>query len=127
MRRILTTKHQLPDSFPYVIEKDFGDEVAVEFEQYVANSDQMNIENLDKTYNFQVGVDHMNQVVSFERIIYFGFIQERFRDQEASEHGTFKSTNVAFGSKFEPNSKIPKLPGIRSAAKGEGRVRSSYD
>ena len=50
--------------------------MALEFEQYVANSDHMNIDNLEKNLNFQVGVDHMNQVISFERIIYFGYIQD---------------------------------------------------
>ena len=32
IRRIFTTKSQVPDSFPYVIERDFGDDVALEFE-----------------------------------------------------------------------------------------------
>jgi hypothetical protein len=39
IRKIFTLKYQLPDSFPYVIERDFGDEVAIEFEQYVASSE----------------------------------------------------------------------------------------
>lgn len=70
----------MPDSFPYVIERDFGEETALEFEQYVASSDHQAIENLDKPLNFQNGVDHMNQVISFERIIYFGYIQEIKKD-----------------------------------------------
>lgn len=73
----MSTKNQLPDSFPYVLEKDFGEEIALDFEQYVAGeTDQSQIETLERGLNFQVGVDHMNQVVSFERIIYYGFIQE---------------------------------------------------
>ena len=60
IRRIMTTKNQMPDSFPYVIERDYGEEMALEFEQYVASSDHQNLENLDKNLNFQVGVDHMN-------------------------------------------------------------------
>jgi hypothetical protein len=39
VRRMITTKAQVPDSFPYVIERDFGDGVALEFEQYVASGD----------------------------------------------------------------------------------------
>jgi hypothetical protein len=74
IRRIMTAKQQVPDSFPYVIERDFGEETALAFEQYVASGDHQGIENLDKNLNFQLGVDHMNQVVSFERIIYFGYI-----------------------------------------------------
>ena len=72
---MLTTRHQLPDSFPYVIERDYGEQTALDFEQYVGAG--MNIDNLDKKHNFNMGVDHMNQVVSFERIVYYGFIQEQ--------------------------------------------------
>lgn len=60
VRRIMSTKTQLPDSFPYVIERDFGEEVALEFEQYVATSEMQSIDNLEKGLNFQLGVDHMN-------------------------------------------------------------------
>jgi hypothetical protein len=31
-----------------VIERDFGEEVALEFEQYVANTDHQAVENLEK-------------------------------------------------------------------------------
>lgn len=37
----------------------------------------MSIDNLEKKYNFLMGVDHMNQVVSFDRIVYFGYIQDQ--------------------------------------------------
>ena len=36
VRRVLSTKHQLPDSFPYMIEKEYGEEIALDFEHYVA-------------------------------------------------------------------------------------------
>ena len=39
IRRVMTTKTQIPDSFPYVIERDYGEDMALEFEQYVASSD----------------------------------------------------------------------------------------
>ena len=48
IRRMITTKSQLPDSFPYVIERDFGDEIALEFEQYVASGDHQSIDGLEK-------------------------------------------------------------------------------
>ena len=35
IRRIATYKHQIPDSFQFVIEKEFGSEYAQGFEQYV--------------------------------------------------------------------------------------------
>jgi hypothetical protein len=76
----MSSKFQIPDSFPYVIERDFGEEQALEFEQYVTSSNHQSIDNMDKNMNFNVGVDHMNQVVSFERIIYFGYIQEQAND-----------------------------------------------
>ena len=51
IRRIITTKFQLPDSFPYVIERDFGEQAAIDFEQYVANKHQV-IDSIDKQINF---------------------------------------------------------------------------
>jgi len=38
LRKVMFSKFQLPDSFPYIIERDFSDEVAVEYERYVAQS-----------------------------------------------------------------------------------------
>lgn len=81
VRRVLSTKHQVPDSFPYVIEKDFGEDIAVDFENYVhGERSQAQVETLEKNFNFAIGVDHMNQVITFERLIYFGYIQEQARD-----------------------------------------------
>lgn len=51
IRKIMTCKSQVPDSFPYVIERDYGDDYALEFEQYVTG-DHQSIENLDKNFNF---------------------------------------------------------------------------
>ena len=35
------------------------------------------IEALDPKLDFAASIDHMNQVVSFERLIYFGYIFEK--------------------------------------------------
>jgi hypothetical protein len=119
IRRVLTTKHQVPDSFPYVIERDYGEELALEFEQYVASNDHQSIENLDKNLNFTVGVDHMNQVVSFERIIYFGYIQEVKKDpsllqqEENNRKKTGQHHAVAFGSRVKDASRLPGVAGAK--------------
>lgn len=34
------------------------------------------MENLEKTLEFGQGIDHMNQVISFDRLVYFGYIYE---------------------------------------------------
>ena len=34
------------------------------------------IENLVQSLDFGTGVDHMNQVMSFDRLVYFGYIFE---------------------------------------------------
>ena len=36
----------------------------------------MPVEALDPKLNFQSGVDYMNQVMSYERLLYFGHLQE---------------------------------------------------
>jgi hypothetical protein len=35
------------------------------------------IEQLDPKMDFNSGIDHMNQVVSYERLVYFGYIFEK--------------------------------------------------
>lgn len=60
----------------------------------------------------------MNQVISFERVIYFGYIQEQQGDPKLLENTELKTPKkkapkyIAFGSKIKDTSKIPKLPGI---------------
>ena len=119
LRRICTTKHQLPDSLPYVIERDYGEDIALEFEQYVASSDHQNIENLDKQLNFQVGVDHMNQVVSFERIIYFGYIQEgdKGAKEKTPPKKRFMNPKIDFALKGRRKSRLTALPQANTGEK----------
>ena len=112
----MTCKHQIPDSFPYVIERDFGEDMALEFEQYVANTDASSIENVEKNINFGVGVDHMNQVISFERIIYFGYIQEHKKDPKLQLNENYGKKekfmkNIAFGTKVKEPTVFPKMTG----------------
>ena len=78
VRRVFTCKTQLPDSFPYVIEREFGVEQAQGYEQYVNSRLKSNlvIQNLSQNYQFSTGVDHMNQVMSHPRMVYFGNIIE---------------------------------------------------
>lgn len=78
VRRVFTCKSQVPDSFPYVIEREFGPEQAQGYEDYVASNQKPGfaVENLAQSLEFGSGVDHMNQVLSMERLIYFGYIFE---------------------------------------------------
>lgn len=78
VRRVFTCKSQIPDSFPYVIEREFGAEQAQGYEEYVQNHQKAGnqIENLVQSLDFGTGVDHMNQVMSFDRLVYFGYIFE---------------------------------------------------
>mmetsp|Transcript_37009 Transcript_37009/g.56749 ORF Transcript_37009/g.56749 Transcript_37009/m.56749 type:complete len:121 (+) Transcript_37009:327-689(+) len=107
----MATKCQVPDSFPYIIERDFSDTVAVEFEEYVAQCQQASryfadIEGLDMFQNFQVGVKHMNQVVSFDRLVYFGFIQQEHKDPRLLNHEAVKErkspVKIAFNRRISP-------------------------
>ena len=37
----------------------------------------LQVEPLDQKLDFGTGVDHMNQVLSFDRLVYFGYIFEQ--------------------------------------------------
>jgi len=36
----------------------------------------MMVENIAQNMEFGTGIDHMNQVISFDRLVYFGYIYE---------------------------------------------------
>lgn len=59
----------------------------------------------------------MNQVVSFERIIYFGYIQEQAKDPNAFPLSpkSSKKADLAFGTRVKESAKTLKLPGITSS------------
>jgi hypothetical protein len=42
----------------------------------IQSTKSQQIENLDVKIDFGSGVDHMNQVISFDRLTYFGYIFE---------------------------------------------------
>lgn len=47
----------------------------------------------------------MNQVISFERVVYFGFIQEQYKDPKLMNHsvmqGNQKKQLIAFQTRIE--------------------------
>ena len=62
-----------------MIEREFGNEAAQNYEDYVASKakntgDQ--IVGIKSDLDFVSGVDHMNQVMSFDRLTYFGYLYE---------------------------------------------------
>ena len=63
-----------------MIEREFGDADARGYEDYVRESNaqrMIQIEQLDAKMDFNTGIDHMNQVISYERLVYFGYIFEK--------------------------------------------------
>ena len=79
VRKIFTCKNQIPDSFPFVIEREFGQEAAQNYEDYVASKAKQGndqVTPIKSDLDFVSGVDHMNQVMSFDRLTYFGYIYE---------------------------------------------------
>ena len=64
-----------------MLEREFGPEAAQGYESYVAQESNnqistMPVEALAPNLNFAAGVDYMNQVMSYERMVYFGHLQE---------------------------------------------------
>ena len=80
MRKVFTCKSQIPDSFPFVIEREFSQEAAQGYEDYVLSKQKPGNNNMivaiAQNLDFTQGVDHMNQVLSYDRLVYFGYIYE---------------------------------------------------
>ena len=80
VKRIILTDYQLADSFPYLIEDKYGPTFASQFETDVARFKQNNlptdylISNLPSQLDFKPGTSYMNQVISYERIVFYSMI-----------------------------------------------------
>lgn len=74
VKRIVLTRFQVPDSFPYIIASKFGKKAANEFELNCSKIKLNNvkheyyIEELPPYVNFPEGLSYINQVISFERL-----------------------------------------------------------
>ena len=63
-----------------MIEREFGAESAQGYEEYIESTTRpgsLQVEQLEQKLEFGTGVDYMNQVLSFDRLVYFGFIFEQ--------------------------------------------------
>lgn len=64
LKKVMLTRFQLPDSFPYIIEQKFGQQVARDFEwsviQYRDEQNSGPIHELPAFLDFKAGVAHMN-------------------------------------------------------------------
>ena len=78
IRRIFTTRNQIPDTMPLLIGREFGREYASAYEQHVRENEgpDTHVEILPKSFDYIMGVDHVNQVVSYERLFFMGHIEE---------------------------------------------------
>lgn len=116
VRRVFTNKAQLPDSFPYVLEREFGAEHANAYEEYVASyvkASHLPIQNLGPNYQFSTGVDHMNQVMSYARLIYFGYIIEEsgvlHKNLSTSPSSKKGKPALVFGERVVGHKEIQKM------------------
>lgn len=113
LRRVMTCKQSVPDSFQFVIEREFGEEHARGYEEYVQQAmleatRGQTVEPLDPKMDFGVNVDHMNQVISFERLTYFGYVFEETgmlaQVSGSPQKSAQKRPEVCFGKRVEPAS-----------------------
>lgn len=114
VRKILTQKNQIPDSFQYVIEREFGETDARAYEEYVRESNGqrlIQVEQLDAKIDFNSGIDHMNQVVSYERLVYFGYIFEKSgllaQSGQAGKTGSMSKPQLVFGHRAVLHTESP--------------------
>ena len=98
LKRVMMTRFQLPDSFPHYIEQKFGEMVAKQFElncaRYKLNnvSHSYYIEPLPPAYQFKDDVEFVNQIISYERLVYYAKIQERNNDPIWINHIVIEKT-----------------------------------
>lgn len=66
--------------------------------------------NLPQNLEFTAGIDHMNQVVSYERMVYFGYIFEESgllsQKMQSSPSSKRSKPAVVFGARAVPESEI---------------------
>ena len=66
-------------------------------------------ENLDAKIDFGSGVDHMNQIISFDRLTYFGYIFEEtgmLEKMKGSPTAKVAKPQVAFGIRVEKTTPV---------------------
>jgi len=115
VRRVFTCKNQVPDSFPYVLEREFGPTQAQGYEEYVMQNQKPGVvvENIAQNLEFGTGVDHMNQVISYDRLIYFGYIFEESgllgKNSLTSPSAKRAKPTIAFGGRAVDHKEIRQM------------------
>lgn len=91
-------------------------EHATAYEDYVQSyvkASHLPIQNLGSNYSFSTGVDHMNQVMSYARLIYFGYIIEETgvlqKNLTTSPSSKKNKPALAFGERVIGHKEIQKL------------------
>jgi hypothetical protein len=57
------------------------------------------IDAIDAKIDFGQGVEHMNQVIAYERLLYFGYIFEQSGMLQQKERSTQDKPKIGFGSR----------------------------
>lgn len=109
-----------------MIEREFGPEACQGYEEYVQQffnlkNGTVEIEPLASNIEFPNGVDFMNQVFSYERLEYFGYIYE--------EAGLLANTQLSPNEKRKPKPKVAfgqRAVSHEEIAKLEGALKQNY-
>ncbi len=106
IRKVITMRSQLFDMTGQWLQREYGMEVAQDFDERFSQQSgpgtygQPQIEDLPNNLNFNTGVDFINQVITYERVLFWGYLSDMIRngghsDGKQSRGG--KAPEIAFG------------------------------
>jgi hypothetical protein len=81
----MTMRTQLVDQTGNLLMREYGDEVAQEYEERFLAEDlgspfgEPQIEDMPNNVNFNAGVEYINQVVSYDRITFWGYLMDMIK------------------------------------------------
>jgi hypothetical protein len=81
----MTMRTQLVDQTGNFLMREYGDEVAQEYEERFLAEDlgspfgEPQIEDMPNNVNFNAGVEYINQVVSYDRITFWGYLMDMIK------------------------------------------------
>eukprot|EP00347_Sterkiella_histriomuscorum_P023813 403333301 len=116
LRKIMTMKGQVVDHTAHMLEREYGPEIAQEYEQQFGGVDYQ-AEELQGNMNFTSGVEYMNQVISFDKIIFWGYLMENVINVgNGSDEKKFRQKpNIAFGSRITEKPIIEEQQKVKNA------------
>ncbi|CDW78155.1 UNKNOWN [Stylonychia lemnae] len=115
LRKVMTMKTQIIDNTSLWLEREYGQEISQEYEQQFGAVD-FSAEELAGNMNFTNGVDFINQVISFDKILFWGYLMENIIQVGNGVDKKYKKKpNIAFGSRVTEKPILEEQQKVKNA------------